>query len=627
MVARINDLEARYEPLDRREICRESLSLKYRAGCGEPLAAMLPEAYALVREASRRAKGMRHYDVQVLGGAILFGGAVAEMQTGEGKTLTATLPMYLASLAGMGAHLATANDYLAARDAEIMRPVYELLGLDVGVVEASTPRPQRRLAYHADLTYGTAKEFGFDFLRDRLFGDDLDDSAPSASLRSMLGQASVDGRRNIVQRTRHFALVDEADSILIDEARTPLIVSSLPGDDDLQRIALYRWASSAAVDLEQPSDYSYDAKLKQAVLTNDGRRRVRQRLTPEALASVEMFEMYQQVECALKVNHEFQRDRDYVVRDGEVVIVDEFTGRTAEGRKWRQGIHQAVEAREGLEITNDAGEAARVTIQNFFLGYQQLAGMTGTASSSRPEFRRIYSLRVDVIPTHNPSQREHQCDRVFIDATHKWRAVAERVAELHGQGRPVLVGAKSIDRSETLSEELTRHGLPHDVLNARQLKHEAALVAAAGQRGRIIVATNMAGRGTDIELGEDVLSLGGLHVIGTELHDSARIDRQLIGRCGRQGDPGSYEQFMSMDDEILATGLGADKAISLRRQAAEFADDDGKQLAQFAPLFRKAQRRVELAHFRSRKLLLQVEKQRQELQKQMGQDPYLEAAQ
>jgi len=626
-VARINDIEPRFASLDDSEICRESLSLRYRAGCGEALSALLPEAYALVREASRRTKGMRHYDVQMLGGTIIFGGAVAEMQTGEGKTLTATLPMYLAALAGQGAHLATANDYLAARDAEIMRPVYELLGLSVGVVEASTPRPQRRLAYHADMTYGTAKEFGFDFLRDRLFADDLDDTAPSATLRSMLGQPAVDRQRNVVQRERYFALVDEADSILIDEARTPLIVSSLPGDDDHKRIALYRWASDAAVDLELESDYVYQPKAKQAVLTKTGRRRVRQRLTPEALASVEMFELYQQVECALKVNHEFQRDRDYVVRDGEVVIVDEFTGRTADGRKWRQGIHQAVEAREGLAITTDAGEAARVTIQNFFLGYDQLAGMTGTASTSRRELRRIYSLRVDVIPTHKPSRRERLDDRVFLDAEHKWRAIADRVAELHASGRPVLVGAKSIDRSESLSAELTRQGLPHEVLNAHHLEREATLIAAAGQRGRITVATNMAGRGTDIELGGGVQELGGLHVIGTELHDSARIDRQLIGRCGRQGDPGSYEQFMSLDDEILETGLGPSKAKAVRRQGEALAVRGEEQLLQFAPLFRKAQRRVELAHFRNRKILMQLEQRCQELQRQMGQDPYLEATQ
>lgn len=624
-VARINDLAPLLESHSDARLRRDFLSLRYRAGCGEPLLQLLPETYALVREAGRRAKGMRHYDVQLLGGVVIFNGAVAEMRTGEGKTLTATLPMTLAALANRGAHLATANDYLAARDAELMRPIYHLLGLEVGVVEAATPRPQRRLAYAADLTYSTAKELGFDFLRDRLLENELDQTAAGISLAAMLGQQTRQGGSGVVQRDRFFALVDEADSILIDEARTPLIVSSIAHHDHSQQAALHKWAYETAAALERDVDYTYHAKTYQATLTETGRRGVRQAVAPSELAAVEMFELYRRVECALRVAHQFVLDRDYVVRDDEIVIIDENTGRPAEGRKWRDGVHQAVEAREGVPISPETGEAARVTIQSFFLDYEQLAGMTGTAANSRHELRHIYQLQVASIPTHRPEQRIRLPDRVFLAMDDKWRAVAARVESLRESGRPVLIGCKSIERSESLARVLSDAGIEHYVLNARFLEREAQLVAQAGQAGRVTVATNMAGRGTDIELGEGVDELGGLHVIGSELHDSARIDRQLVGRCGRQGDPGSYEQFHSLDDQVLKVGLGEMKAERVRARASALAAR-GESLDSLARLFRVAQRKIEQRHYQSRKLLLQAEKRRQDLQRQMGQDPFLEAA-
>jgi preprotein translocase subunit SecA len=618
LLPQIKACEAGLDELDEYHLRKQSLSLRFRAKSGEPLEALLPEAFALVREAARRALGMEHYDVQLLGGVAVFHGAIAEMETGEGKTLTASLPVYLRALPGKGAHMATVNDYLARRDAEILRPLYELLGMSVGVVQAQQPQDQRRKAYNCDITYGTAKEFGFDFLRDRLL---LRESGQplTRSPGSRMAPESLGGGEKPVQRGAYFVLVDEADSVLIDEARTPLIISSLPGEKERIAAASYDWASEAVKQFEEDEHYEYDHDKKTVELTVEGRQLARTIPKPELMDTVGFVDVYEYIEQAIKVDREFFRDRHYIIRDGEVVIVDESTGRLAEGRKWRSGIHQAIEAREKVEITVDTGQAARVTIQDFFLRYKHLAGMTGTASSSARELKSIYKLRVLPIPTNRPVQRRRLPDRVFGTADAKWSAIVEEVRQVHATGRPILIGTRSIDRSELLSRLLDEAGIEHEVLNAHHVETEAEIVAAAGQRGKVTVSTNMAGRGTDIKLGPGVKELGGLHVICTELHDSARIDRQLAGRCGRQGDPGTVLQFLALDDDVLLTGFGPKKAKRLIAQGEQAAP-----LSTNSRLFTTAQNRVERRNFRGRKQLLYHEKQRKKMQAEMGQDPYLD---
>ena len=616
LVARVKTEQARFTALSDADLRRQSLSLRYRALSGELLSQLLPEAFGLMREAAGRSLGMQHFDVQLLGGIAIHHGAVAEMQTGEGKTLTATLPLYLAALQDKGAHLATANDYLAARDAELMRPAYELLGMSVGVVQSATSRPQRKRAYACDITYAASREYGFDFLRDRLLAGRSGDRSPD-SLGGMLGQATDKMAAEAVQRELHFVLVDEADSILIDEARTPLIVSSLPGNSQDAAAALYAWAATVARDFEEAVDYEYNHKDRQVALSVAGRRKVRELPKPELLATVALFDIYGHVERAIKVAREFFPDRHYVVRDGEIVIVDENTGRLAEGRKWRDGIHQAVEAKEGVEVSVKTGEAARVTVQDFYLRYDRLCGMTGTAASSKRELKRIYGTPVHIVPTNRPNRRQRWPDRVFGNADAKWQAIVAEIEGLHHQGRPVLVGSRSIDKSEELSRRLAAANIRHEVLNAHRHAEEAEIVAQAGQLGKVTVATNMAGRGTDIKLGTGVAELGGLHVICSELHDSARIDRQLVGRAARQGDAGSYRQFMSLDDEVLVAGLGPAAA---RRHAARGAGASGS-FDRCARLLRAAQARIARQHYRQRRLLLYHEQERRRMQLEMGQDP------
>jgi preprotein translocase subunit SecA len=618
VLSRIAALEPDLQAATLDNLRRQSLSLQYRSLSGEPTERLLPEAFALVREAARRSLGLRPYDVQLLGAAAMHRGCVAEMQTGEGKTLTAALLLYLMALGGRGAHLATANDYLATRDARLMRPVYELLGLTVGVVQNATPRAQRRKAYQCHVTYAAAREFGFDFLRDRLLSDPA--GAYAGARPSDLSHAAREAAPEVpVHRSLHFALVDEADSILIDEARTPLIVSSLP-TDSATAAALFRWAAAAVPQFDEDIDFRYEPQQRRLNLEAAGRRKARELERPPELSDVAVLDLYEHLERALRVSREFQRDRHYVLRDGEVVIVDEFTGRLAEGRRWRDGVHQAVEAKEGLEISLTTGEAARVTVQDFFLLYDRLAGMTGTAWTSRRELARIYRLSVRRVPTNRPERRVRLPDLVFADAASKWEGVVEEIRQMHRQGRPVLIGTRSIDKSEELARRLTEAGIVHAVLNAHRHAEEARIVSQAGQRAKVTVATNMAGRGTDIRLGPGVAELGGLHVIGTELHESARIDRQLIGRCGRQGDPGSYRQFLALDDDILSAGLGARQAERLRLRAVGKRD-----LSHCAHLLRRAQARVEQQHFRQRRLLLYHEKNRRAVQREMGQDPYLDA--
>ena len=457
--------ESRLQELSEYEVRKESLSLRYRARSGESLDRLLVEAFALVREAGRRKLGMRHFDVQLLGGAAVHHRSIAEMQTGEGKTLTATLPLYLAALEGKGAHLATVNDYLAKRDADWMRPLYEALGMTVGVIQSQQPQVERRKAYACDVTYGTANEMGFDFLRDRLLKRRIDEGHRDL-FGEMLGGEAI-AQEKPVQRGLHFMLVDEADSILIDEARTPLIISALPGEDEKIAAEAYSWAAEVAPRFEEDVHYEYDHKEKRVDLTLDGRRLVRELPKPRATDKLPLSTIYEYVERAVKVGREMILDRHYVVRDGEIVIVDEFTGRLAEGRKWRAGIHQAVEAKEGVEVTFETNQAARITIQDLFLRYARLTGMTGTARSSARELRKIYKTHVLPIPTNRPPIRKQLPTEVYGTSDAKWRAIVEDVVAEHEKGRPVLVGTRSIDKSEIVSRLLDEHGLEHTVLNAR----------------------------------------------------------------------------------------------------------------------------------------------------------------
>ncbi|TWU59767.1 preprotein translocase subunit SecA [Rubripirellula tenax] len=622
-LAQVNAFESVLMKEPDTDLRKRSLAIRYRAMAGEKLTAILPEAYALVREAGRRALAMRHYDVQIIGGIALFEGHVAEMQTGEGKTLTATLPLYLHSLTGKGAHLATVNDYLAKRDAEWMEPLFAMLGVDVGIIQTPDDQTSRRKSYSAAITYGTAKEFGFDFLRDRLLL-----RAQNRLQTEMLGDGGGGfggSGDEIVMRGMHFCLVDEADSILIDEARTPLIIGSIEDNVRDQIVQTYRWASDTATQYEQEEHFTIHPDTKQIELTSRGRQKVRALPKPDLVRTMGLVDLYEYTERAIKVHREFILDRQYVVRPGdkgvdEIVIVDEFTGRLAEGRKWRDGIHQAIESKENIEISVPTGQAARITVQDLFLRYPHLAGMTGTAATSASELRRIYRTPVLRVPTNKPPQRKRMPDRVFGTMERKFEAIVKEIQEIHDTGRPILIGTRSIDKSELLSRKLDDLGIAHKVLNANNVAQEAEIVADAGGHGRVTVATNMAGRGTDIKLSDGVERLGGMHVICTELHDAARIDRQLIGRCGRQGDSGSYRQYLSLDDDILKTGLGIKKSDQLKDQGAATAGS----VDRLARLFRKAQRKVERKHFRDRMVLMHHEKERKKMQREIGQDPYLD---
>jgi preprotein translocase subunit SecA len=619
LLPKIEALEPELQQLGDPQLRKRSLSLRYRAKSGEPLRRLMVEAYALVREAGRRTINMRHFDVQLLGGIAMFHRSIVEMQTGEGKTLVATLPLYLYALTGKGCHLATVNDYLARRDAQWMEPIYKALGLSVGVVETQMSQPQRRKAYECDITYGTAKEFGFDFLRDRLLLRRIQEGQNDL-LGGMLGKGPGGSNEKPVQREGYFGLVDEADSILIDEARTPLIISALPTDEERLAVECYKWSSSVIKQFVEDEDYDYDHEKRTAELTREGRQKVRLLPKPVAMDTVGMVNIYQYIERAILVDREYHHDRQYVVRDGEIVIVDEFTGRLAEGRKWRDGIHQAVEAKQGVEVTVATGQAARITVQDFFLRYENLAGMTGTAMGSARELRKIYRCHVLPIPTNRPSIRKQLPAMVFGTTEAKWAAVVEEIAELHNQGRPVLIGTRSIDKSEILSRLLEARKIEHQVLNANHIETEAEIVARAGFPRKVTVSTNMAGRGTDIKLDEGIAEMGGLHVICTEMHDSSRIDRQLIGRCGRQGDPGTYRQYIALDDDLLLAGLGPKKSEKLKNLGEKSAGS----FDSLHRLFRKAQKKVERRHFRQRKSLMYYEKERKKMQQQMGQDTYLD---
>jgi preprotein translocase subunit SecA len=621
LVSRIDALAPEMEALDDVALKRLGRSLSYRAKAGEPVDSLIVDAFAATREAGRRRLGMRHYDVQLLAGVALVHGAIVEMQTGEGKTLVATLPLVLYALAGKGAHLATVNDYLARRDAEWMTPIYEALGMKVGIVEAQMDFDTRRKAYACDVTYGTAKEFGFDFLKDRLMNREIVEGR--GDLGAMLTGRDNAGGPKLMQRPYWFALVDEADNVLIDEARTPLIIASPPGEAQAAEQALFRFAASAAERMEANEDFESDVQKQTCELLGRGRSRVRAFDRPPELEATSLLAIYDAVERALKAKTFYNRDRQYVVRDDKIVIIDEFTGRAAEGRSWRDGLHQAVEAKEAVEITVPSGHAARITIQDLFARWPHLAGMTGTIATSAGEISRTYEVAVATVPTNRPAIRQRLAPVVCETYRDKVERIVEEIKEVHALGRPVLIGTRSIDKSEDISTLLTAAGLQHTVLNARQIAQEADIVAQAGQRGQITVSTNMAGRGTDIKLGEGVHDLGGLHVICTELHDSARIDRQLVGRCGRQGDPGTWRQYVALDDEILIAGYGPKRA---KRIAARLRGHLSGSPERLLAVFKRAQQRVEARHRRQRRVLEYVERQRAEAHIQMSQDPYLDAA-
>ena len=543
------------------------------------LADFEPETYALAREAGRRAMGMRHFDVQLIGGACLHRGWIAEMRTGEGKTLVATLPVCLNALIQRGIHLVTVNDYLARRDAQWMAPLYEMLGITVGVIQSGMEPDERRVAYAADVTYGTNSEFGFDYLRDNLAVE----------------------LEHTVQRGHAYAVVDEVDSILIDEARTPLIISGQPEEAPETYYAFAKVARTLRV----PDDYEVDEKRKTVAPTEDGVHKVERALGVDNLYAPGNGQLVNHLVQSLKAESLFKRDIDYVVIDGEVKIVDEFTGRIMEGRRWSEGLHQAVEAKEGVRIEAENITVATVTIQNYFRMYEKLAGMTGTAATEANEFAEIYGLEVVTIPTNRDMVRDDKDDLIFKTKQEKFAAVVEDIADRHEQGQPVLVGTIDIETSEHLSALLRRRGVPHEVLNAKEHEREGEIIAAAGQRGAVVIATNMAGRGVDIKLGEGVPELGGLYVLGTERHESRRIDNQLRGRSGRQGDPGETRFYLSAEDEVVRLFAG-DRIYKI---LDKLGPPEGEPIEHglLSRQIEGAQRRVEEHNFEIRKNVLKYD--------------------
>jgi len=591
--------------------------IRWRAKAGSPLKNLLPEAYALVREAARRTLQMQHFEVQVMGGIALFEGHVTEMQTGEGKTLTATMPAFLRALPGQGCYVITVNDYLAERDAKTMGSVYEMLGLSVGCILTPMEAPERRDNYECDITYGTAKEMGFDFLRDRLRTGATGDAQITSTRKFAAAPA---GGEKPVQRGHYFALIDEADSILIDEARTPLIIG-LTQPNDPATVSLFRWSHRTAQRLEVNVDFVYENDRRTSYLTDSGCRRVLLMAKPSLLDSIDTERIYSQVEKALTASHGFHLDRDYVVVDDKIVIVDEGTGRLMDGRKWQDGLHQAVEAKELVPVTAATGQAARVTVQSFFRRFSHLAGMTGTAVQARRELRKTFTLSVTRIPTNKPCIRQGLDPLLFTTQDAKRQAIVHEIDELHRNHRAVLIGTPSVEASEALGTLLKERNIRHQILNARFLEMEADIVGQAGHSGKVTIATNMAGRGTDIILEESVRSSGGLHVIATEMHSSARIDRQLLGRSARQGDPGSYQFYLSLEDELLRC-LTPEKVDGLQQSAG--SGRDGRLPSTWHGVFRKTQRKLERQHRKQRKDLLKQEKFRSEAYRKMGLDPFLE---
>lgn len=575
----INPLEDGLKKLSDSSLANKTNELKARLAKGETLDDILPEAFAVIREASRRVLGMRHFDTQLIGGIILHRGNIAEMCTGEGKTLVATAPVYLNALEGKGVHVITVNDYLAKRDSEWMGQVYKFLGLSVGLIVHDLDFNQRKIAYNSDITYGTNNEFGFDYLRDNMV-------------------TSLD---QMVQRPLHYCLIDEVDSILIDEARTPLIISG-PGQKSTDA---YYTVAKLVPQLKKEEDYTIDEKQKTVAPTEAGVAKMEKLLHVENLYDAENLELNHLFVQALRAQTMMTRDKDYVVKDGEVVIVDEFTGRLMYGRRYSDGLHQAIEAKEGLEVQRESQTLATITFQNYFRMYDKLAGMTGTAKTEEQEFIKIYGLPVLQVPTNKPIQRKDLPDVIFKNKRGKYKAVVREVERRHATGQPMLIGTTSIEQSEELSHMLDQANIPHSVLNAKYHEREAAIVALAGQKGAVTIATNMAGRGTDISLGEGVAELGGLAIIGTERHESRRIDNQLRGRAGRQGDPGSSQFFLSLEDDLLRI-FGGDNIKSFMEKMG-LEEDEPINSRMVSNAIQKAQKRVEARNFDIRKYVLEYD--------------------
>ena len=589
IVDHINSLEAELMKLTDSELKEKTEKFKKRIASGETLDDILREAFATTREASRRVlktpnpdskfPTMRHFDVQLIGGVVLHMGNIAEMQTGEGKTLVATLPAYLNALAGKGVHIVTVNDYLAKRDRDWMAPMFEFLGISTGNIHSNQDYPEKKAAYECDITYGTNNEFGFDYLRDNMRTD----------IKSQ------------VQKRLNYAIVDEVDSILIDEARTPLIISG-PAEESIEK---YSKADRIARKLKPNKDFEIKEKEKSAHLNESGIAETEKQLGVPSIYTDGYMDWPHYIEQSLRAHHLFKKDRDYIVKGGEVVIVDEFTGRLMEGRVWSDGLHQAIQAKEKSKIKEENQTLATITLQNFYRLYKKLSGMTGTAFTEAGEFHQIYGLDVVQIPTNKPLIRHSFPDSVFRTEQEKFDAIINEIAEINENGRPILVGTVSIEKSERLSDMLNRKGIKHEVLNAKQHEREAAIVAMAGERSNVTIATNMAGRGTDIVLGEGVAKLGGLHIIGTDRHEARRIDNQLRGRAGRQGDPGSSKFYASLEDDLMR--LFASERVSLILK--KFGMDEGMSIEHpmITKSIERAQKKVEQHNFEIRKHLLEYD--------------------
>lgn len=578
-VEKVNAQEAAISALSDEDLAAKTTEFKERLSAGATLDDILPEAFAVVREGAKRVLGERHYDVQLMGGVVLHSGKIAEMKTGEGKTLVATLAVYLNALSGRGVHVVTVNDYLAKRDAEWMGQVYGFLGLTTGVVVHGMSTQEKRDAYAADITYGTNNEFGFDYLRDNMAGS----------------------KEEQVQRGLNFAIVDEVDSILIDEARTPLIISA-PDEESTEH---YKRFAAIAPQLEKDVDFTLDEKAKTVLMAEPGIEKIQRLLGISDIYESGNIVLVHHIEQALRAVALYKRDVDYVVNNGEVVIVDEFTGRLMPGRRYSEGLHQAIEAKEGVEIKRESKTMATITFQNYFRLYEKLSGMTGTAKTEEEEFWKIYGLEVVVIPTNRGIARKDMNDLIYATEHGKFAAVVQEIKERHATGQPVLVGTIAIEKSEVISNLLKVDGITHEVLNAKNHEREAEIIAQAGQKGAVTIATNMAGRGTDIKLDAEAKQAGGLHVIGTERHESRRIDNQLRGRSGRQGDPGSTQFFVAMDDDLMRL-FGSDR-IKNMMQAMKIPEDQPLEHGMISKSLETAQKRVEGHNFDVRKRVVEYD--------------------
>lgn len=594
IINKVNSLESEVKTLDDQTLAAKTVEFKERVAKGEELDALLAEAFAVVRETGRRVLGERHYDVQLVGGIVLHQGKIAEMKTGEGKTLTSTLPVYLNALTGRGVHVVTVNDYLAARDSEWMAQIYNFLGVSCGKIVHDMDDTARREAYAADITYGTNNEFGFDYLRDNMKFE----------------------KEDFCQRDFHYAIVDEVDSILIDEARTPLIISG-PSEISTE---MYQKVDTVMPNFMQEEHYTVDEKARQVSLNEEGIALGEKLLKVENLYDPANIEKLHHLNQSLKAHVLFKKDVDYIVKNGQVVIVDEFTGRTMEGRRFSDGLHQALEAKENVKIEQENQTLASITFQNYFRRYEKLAGMTGTADTEAAEFKKIYDLDVIVLPTNMPMIRDDYADVIYKNQAAKYRAIVNEVKAMHEAGRPVLVGTISIDISEKISRMLKKERIAHEVLNAKHHEREAEIIAGAGQLGRVTIATNMAGRGTDIKLGEGVREAGGLHILGTSRHESRRIDNQLRGRAGRQGDPGSSRFFLSLEDDLLR--IFGSSRISGIMDKMGMEEDEPIEHSMITRAIENAQRKVEGHNFDIRKHLLEYDdvmsKQREIIYQQRG---------